>query len=198
MGTVHPGLVSPVRILRILACFLVVTTTSASLSRADNFTPTKIDPDPPPRRSPPAVPTAAHAPSWDLDGVYLWLGPSGAASHIDAEWDSTIGADATLIRVRERELLGALGVTLGASRWTVRGGGRVWLDGLAGTRIGRMMGVSAGPILEMSELSHPRFGGSVGLWGFIGVAPFVRAGMVQELGGFVEIGLHIALPVIRR
>ena len=199
VGTVHPGLVSPVRILRILACFLAVTASCSSLARADNFTPTKVDPDPPPRRSPPAVPTAsAHTPSWDLDGLYLWLGPTGAASHIDAEWDSTIGADATLVRVRERNLLGVIGASFGASRWTARGGGRLWLDGLAGTRIGRMAGVSAGPILELNELSHPRFGGSVGLWAFFGVAPFVRAGMVQDLGGFVEVGLHIVLPVIRR
>jgi len=138
------------------------------------------------------------APSWNLDGLYLWLGPSGAASRIDAEWDSTIGADLGLVRVRERELLGAVGVSLGASRWTVRGGGRIWLDGLAGTRLGRMVGVSAGPILELSELAHPRLGGSVGLWAFLGVTPFVRAGTVSQLGGFIEVGVHIALPVMRQ
>ena len=197
VGTVHPGLVSPVRILRICACFLGVTAGFSSLARADNFTPTKVDPDPPPRRSAPVVPTATNAPSWDLDGLYLWLGPTGAASHIDADWDSTIGADASLVRIRERELLGTIGATFGASRWTVRGGGRLWLDGVAGTRMGRMVGVSAGPILELNELSHTRFGGSVGLWAFIGVAPFVRAGMVQDLGGFVEVGVHIILPVLR-
>lgn len=141
---------------------------------------------------------AQAAPSWDLDGLYLWLGPTTAASRIDADWDSTIGADATLIRVRERDALGAIGATLGASRWTVRGGGRIWLDGLVGTRIGRMVGLSAGPIVELSELAHPRLGGSLGLWAFVGVTPFVRAGMVNELGGFLEIGVHIALPVLRR
>jgi hypothetical protein len=127
----------------------------------------------------------------------LWLGPTGAASRIDAQWDSTIGADATLIRVRERDALGAIGATLGASRWTVRGGGRIWLDGLVGTRMWRMVGISAGPMLELSELAHPRLGGSVGLWAFVGVTPYVRTGMVSELGTFVEFGVHIALPVLR-
>jgi hypothetical protein len=187
------------------SCFLAVITGVASadapapqIATADGFTPTKIDPDPPPRRAPPSVPPADAVRSDDLDGTYLWLGPSGAASHIDAEWDSTVGAGATLIRVRERDLLAVIGGTLGASRWTVRGGGRVWLDGLVGTRLLRMVGVSAGPLLELSELAHPRFGGSFGLWAFVGVTPFVRAGMVSELGGFVEVGVHIALPVFRR
>jgi hypothetical protein len=181
--------------LRILLCFLGVT---SGVAYADDFAPTRIDPDPPPRRAVPAVPTTNPTPTWNLDGIYFWLGPTGAASHIDAEWDSTIGADATVIRVREREALGVIGGTLGASRWTVRGGGRIWLDGLLGTRMGKMIGLSAGPILELNELVHPKLGGSVGLWAFLGVTPFVRVGTVQDLGGFVEVGLHIALPVIRR
>ena len=176
------------------ACFLAVIT---SYARADAYVPTQIDPDPPSRRAPAAAGAVAAEPSWDLDGLYLWLGPTGAASRIDAEWDSTIGADATVIRIRERETLGAIGVTLGASRWTVRDGGRIWLDGLAGTRLWRMVGVSAGPIVELAELAHPRFGGSVGVWAFFGVAPYVRTGMVSDLGGFVEVGVHIALPVLR-
>jgi hypothetical protein len=176
-------------------CFLVVL---ASTAQAEDFAPTKVDPDPPPRRVPAGVPAAQAKPSWDLDGLYLWLGPTTAASHIDSDWDSTIGADATVIRVRERDALGAIGATFGASRWTVRGGGRIWLDGLIGTRIGRMVGMSAGPILELSELAHPRPGASVGVWLFAGVTPFARVGVVDELGTFAEIGLHIALPVYRR
>ncbi|HEU4613588.1 MAG TPA: hypothetical protein VFS15_15965 [Kofleriaceae bacterium] len=160
--------------------------------------PTQIDPDPPARAAPPSVPQARVTPSWDLDGLYIWLGPTGAASRIDADWDSTFGADVTLVRVRERAALGAIGATFGASRWTARGGGRIWLDGLLGTRVGRMVGISAGPLLELSELSHPRLGGSLGLWAFVGVTPFVRIGTVSDLGNFVEIGVHIALPVIRR
>jgi hypothetical protein len=194
LGTVHPGLGSPVRILRISAAFLAVI---AGTAQADAFEPTQVDPDPPARRASPALRPAEAAPSSDLDGLYFWLGPSGAASHIESEWDSTVGADATVIRVREGEWLGVIGGSLGASRWTVRDGGRIWLDGLIGTRVGRMMGISAGPILELGELAHPRLGGSVGIWAFLGVTPYVRAGTVSEMGGFVEIGVHIAVPVLR-
>jgi hypothetical protein len=129
----------------------------------------------------------------------VWLGPTAAASHVAATWDSTFGGDLAVVRVREHELLGAIGGTLGASKWTTRDGGRVWLDALAGTSIfGHMAGVSAGPIVELAELAHPRVGGSVGVWAFAGVTPFVRIGLVEGLGGFGEIGLHVALPAIRR
>jgi hypothetical protein len=166
-----------------------------NLAQSEGFVPTKIDPDPPSRRvqEGPIV----HPPSWDLDGLYLWIGPLGAATRVDSVWDSTIGGDLSIVRVREHEPLGAIGATLGGSRWTERGGGRIWLDAVVGTRLGRMVGLTAGPILELDELSHPRFGASAGLWAFLGVTPYLRAGSVQNLGGFVEIGLHIALPVIR-
>jgi len=147
----------------------------------------------------PGSPASPHPPSVDLDGTYLWLGPIGAASRIAAQWDSTFGADAALLVIRERSPLGAVGVDLGASRWSERGGGRVWVDGILGTRLaGSMMGISLGPILELSDLAHPRLGGTIGVWGFLGITPFARVGGVRDLGMFAEIGIHIALPVLRR
>lgn len=156
-------------------------------------------PDPPARRNQPAIGPGQLPPSWDLDGTYLWLGPTGAASHIATDWDSTFGGDATLVRVREQRLLSVVGGTFGASRWTERGGGRVWLDAVAGTRIGtsRMIGVSVGPIVELSDIAHPRYGASAGLWAFAGITPFARVGTVEKLGTFAEIGLHVTLPVLR-
>ncbi|MBA3540440.1 MAG: hypothetical protein H0T79_12590 [Deltaproteobacteria bacterium] len=160
--------------------------------------PTQITPDPPASTSRTLAP-ASFPPSWDLDGFHIWLGPIAAASHAAATWDSTFGADLTILRVRERATVGVLGGSLGASRWTERGGGRIWLDAVVGTRIaGWMAGATAGPILELSDFEHPRVGGSVGLWAFVGITPFVRAGVVGELGGFVELGVHLALPVWRR
>jgi hypothetical protein len=154
------------------------------------------DPSAPP---PLTVPPASFAPSWDLDGTYLWLGPLGAASRIDARWDSTFGGDAAVVVVRERARLALIGGDLGASRWTARGGGRVWVDGLFGTYLlGHLTGISLGPIIELSDVTHPRPGGSFGVWGFAGITPFARVGSVANLGMFAEVGIHIALPVLRR
>ena len=177
----------------IYACFLGVT----SVAAADVVTATI--PDAPARSPQPRVP-AAHPPdSDDLDGTYVWLGPTGAASHVDMTWDTTIGASLAVMRIREGAPLSAIGATLGAAKWTARDGGRLWVDGLAGTRIaGVLVGVSAGPILELAELHHPRLGGSVGIWTFVGLTPFARVGVVQDLGAFVEVGVHLALPVLRR
>ena len=156
-------------------------------------------PDPPARTQPPVVGPAHFKMTSDLDGVYLWIGPTGAASHVDSQWDSTFGGDAAIVRIREHEALGAIGATFGGSLWTVRGGGRLWLDALVGTPIaGHMVGLSAGPIMELAQLAHPRAGVSIGAWGFAGVTPFARVGAVQDLGMFAEIGVHLALPALRR
>lgn len=185
------GIGSPVGLLGILACFLAATPAWADPS-------TRTVPDPPARARPPAVGPGNFRASSDLDGLYLWLGPTGAASRIDGAWDSTFGGLAAVVRVREDAGLGLLGGMLGGTLWTERGGGRIWLDAVVGTRLGRMVGVSVGPILELSERTHPRVGGSIGLWAFLGVTPFARVGVVEDLGGFAEIGVHVALPVLRR
>lgn len=191
-GTADRGIRSPVGPAGICACFLAVMGSAA----ADPSTGTI--PDPPARTNPPSVGPGNFRPSWDLDGVYLWIGPTGAASRIDGRWDSTVGGHAAIVRVRERAPLGVIGGVVGATLWTERGGGRIWVDAIAGTRLWKMVGVSAGPILELSDQTHPRLGGSVGIWGFVGITPFARLGVVEDLGGFAEIGVHIALPVLRR
>ena len=174
LGTTGRGICSPGPLTCMLACFLGVM----KIAAAD-----------------PATSTVPDAP--ERSGLYVWLGPTGAASHIDGAWDSTIGGHLAVVRIRERAPLGVIGVMAGGSLWTERGGGRIWFDGVAGTRLGRMVGVSAGPIVELSELAHPRLGASIGLWGFVGLTPFVRVGVVEQLGGFAEIGVHFALPVFR-
>jgi hypothetical protein len=135
----------------------------------------------------------------NLDGLYVWLGPVGAAGRLDATWDSTFGADLSIVRVREGSRLGAIGATAGGAQWTERGGRRLWLDAVVGTRLGgRMVGASIGPLLELPETAHARLGGSVGVWAFFGVTPFARFGVIEKYGGFAEIGLHLSLPVFRR
>lgn len=190
-GTIDRGVRSPVGLTVMCACFLAVTPAAAD--------PTSTIPDPPARSNPPVIGPAGFRPSWDLDGTYLWLGPTIAASRIEAAWDSTAGGDLAVVRVRERAPLALVGGSIGASVWTARAGGRLWADAIAGTRVGGwMIGATAGPLVELSDVTHPRYGGSVGVFGFLGVTPFARVGYVERLGGFVEIGLHIALPVLRR
>ena len=197
LGSIVRGRLSPGGLTSMLACFLGVTSPAAA--DPARSPPTATIPDPPPRTGAPRVPASAFRPSWDLDGIYLWLGPTAAASRVEATWDSTVGGHAAVLRVREREGLAVIGGAFGASLWTERSGGRLWLDAMAGTRVaGRMIGASLGPILELDDLAHPRLGGSVGVWTFIGITPFARVGIVDELGAFGEIGLHIALPVVRR
>ncbi len=188
------GFASPGVWRTLLVCSLVAS--PAAFADPAGFIPTQTAVDPPPRSTTPAP---ILRPTWDLDGTYLWLGPVGAASLLDAKWDTAFGGDATVVRVREREAFAAIGASIGASRLTVRDGGQVWLDALIGTEVnGHMIGVSAGPILELAELDHPKVGGSIGIWGFVGVAPYVRVGAVDTLGTFAEFGIHIALPVLRR
>ena len=193
-ATNQRGFSSPPRATR---CTVICAIYAAfcSAASADSVA---ITPDPPPRTRPPSVGPDRFGPSWDLDGFYLWLGPIGAASMVDSDWDSTFGGDLVLVRIRERQTISAIGIDAGASLWTERDGGRLWVDALVGTRLGsRIYGVSAGPILELSELAHPRIGGSIGVWAFFGITPFARVGVVEELGAFVDVGIHIALPVYR-
>jgi hypothetical protein len=196
--TLERGFGAPPRATR---CTVVVTIYAIVCATAWADAPASsaaITPDPVERTRAPVVGTANFRPSWDLDGLYIWLGPTGAATHEDG-WDSTFGGDLAIVRVRERELLSAIGIDLGASLWTARDdAGRIWLDVIAGTKLGaRIYGVSVGPIIEFSQLEHPRYGGSIGAWAFFGITPFARVGLVEEMGVFGEVGIHIALPVWR-
>src|SRR5262249_15351027 len=74
------------------------------IASADPVTATVPDA---PARPQPVVVAPSHAkPSWDLDGTYLWLGPIGAASYLDAKWDSTFGGEAAIVVIRERAPIG--------------------------------------------------------------------------------------------
>ncbi len=164
-----------------------------------------VIPDPPPRRSPPTVGPAGFRDSADLDGTYVWLGPTGAAARVDGASDSTVGGVAAVLVVREASSFAVRGGALGATLWTERAGGRLWLDAVVGTRVGGggqpgrgiLVGLSAGPLVELAPTEHPRMGGSVGMWAFVGITPYARIGAASEIGAFAEIGVHLMLPVLR-
>jgi len=202
MRCLHRGIQTPGATTPILACFLVVASFGGVNADPIGFVPTQTTTESPPRTMPAAVPPSTLRSTADLDGVYLWIGPIGAASWIGSQWDSIFGADVSVVRVREHEPLGVVGASFGAMRFTQTDSGRLWLDAVVATPVaGHMIGASAGPLVELSDLEHPRVGGSIGVWGFVGVTPYARVGVVDGLGGlggFAEIGVHIALPVIRR
>jgi hypothetical protein len=166
-----------------MIALMVATTTSA---RADDG-------------DPPAEPPRALPYSGDLDGDRLLLGPVGAAVRIEAEWDTAFGASIGWLRLRERRALSAFGVTFGGARYSARDGGRLSLEGIAGTRRlgGVLIGLTCGATVELGDVQHPRGGVTGSAWVFAGVVPYVRAGWLDEAGGFVELGLAIALPVRR-
>ena len=191
----------------VLGLVIGVTATASTALAAPSASPgtqptlTPIATDLPPRSGAPVSGgPSGFRESSNLDGFYLWLGPVGAATRLDPGWDSVFGGDLAAVRVREHQRLGAVGGDFGFSKYTASSGGRLWLDAVVGTRLGgrAMVGLTAGPVLEVSDLQHPRAGASVGAWAFVGVTPFVRIGVVNESGVFVEIGLHVALPVFRR
>ncbi len=151
------------------------------------------DGEPPPQTEPALRSTA------DLDGHYLMLGPIGAAVLVEEAWDSSFGAALTWLRVAEHRPLAASGLSLGAARYGARDGGRLWLEGLAGTRRlgGTLVGASAGAIVELLAVQHARPGVTGAIWAFVGVTPYVRAGFVDEAGGFIECGVAVPLPAWR-
>ncbi len=135
----------------------------------------------------------------DLDGLHLFVGPVGAATLVREAWDSAWGGSAALIRVREGARLGAVGGWLGASHYGASDGGRIWLDGVVGSRrlVGRMVGIGVGPVVEIGALQHPRLGAQASIWCFAGVVPYARLGVLDASGSFVELGVSISLPTLR-
>ncbi len=135
----------------------------------------------------------------DLDGMYVWLGPSGAAARIDGGWYSSWGGGVQLVRVRERAALGVVGAWLSGIHYAGRDGGRIALEGVVGTRrlLGPMVGFGLGPVVELGLRHHPWPGAQVSAWVFAGISPYVRVGVVAGAGTYVEAGVQLSLPVRR-
>jgi hypothetical protein len=142
-----------------------------------------------------AVPSVARETS--LDGMYLALGPTAALVRVDGQWDGGFGGEISLVRVREREPLSALGLAAGALRLTADDRGRAWSEVLAGARLaGVHAGLGAGASVDIDAVRAPRWGGHVTVWIFAGVVPYARAGVVEGVGSFVEVGIKVAFPVV--
>jgi hypothetical protein len=133
----------------------------------------------------------------DLDGRYLWLGITGAATHDDGAWDTVFGAEASIVRVREDAGLALVGGGLAGAR-VAKGGWRLSLDAAVGTRVlGRFVGATLGPTLDLEELAHPVAGASATAWMFLGITPYVRIGVLADGTRYIDLGAQVGLPIAR-
>lgn len=142
----------------------------------------------------------------DLDGLYLALGPVASVMHSGSAYDGSFGGEISLVRVRERAIVRATGLNIGAVRYAQvgarglgRGYGRMWadLEGAVGRPRGLVAGLALGITAEVDPIEEPRWGAQATIWTFVGVIPFVRVGSVQKNGTYIDFGIKVALPVLR-
>jgi len=134
----------------------------------------------------------------DLDGVYVHLGPQAAAVRRGGVWDSVVGGELSVLRMREDDGLALVGGRVYAGRWTEALGGRIGVDAVAATRLGVLVGVAGGPLLDVGAQHHPHVGASIAIWCYAGVVPYVRVGVIDSSAGFIEAGLELPLPLWRQ
>lgn len=148
---------------------------------------------------PVSPPTTALRYTADLDGGYVWLGATGAATHDDGAWDSIFGMETAVIRVREQATVGVAGIGLAGARIASAQRWRVSLDAIAGTRVAHraMVGISLGPTVDLAELAHPVYGASAMAWAFVGITPYVRVGVRSDGSTYVDLGAQLTLPIAR-
>ena len=133
------------------------------------------------------------------DGLWLTLGPVGGATRIGGGWFSAFGLETSVVRLTEGRIPALIGGAFGAVSYAGRDGGRFWLEGEAavGDPLPFAIGLGVGPCAEIGRQIPTRLGVQGTVWVFAGVLPYVRAGALADVGGFVEIGVMIKVPAIR-
>lgn len=143
----------------------------------------------------------SHRLTSDLDGSYITLGPVAGALQVQDTWNSAVGAELSLVRLREGRWPALLGVAVGAVSYGDLPGGRAWAElelGVDRLRLGPLplkLGLAAGLAIEVDRTRPPRFGAQATLFVFAGALPYVRVGTLEQTGAFVEAGLMIKIPV---
>jgi hypothetical protein len=127
--------------------------------------------------------------------MWVTAGPIAGAVHLDDTWNSAVGAELSLVRVREADRVSLVGVAVGFVVFDEREGARVSAELELGSDVGPGFGFSAGVAGEFDQVTPPRLGAQGTLWFFAGIVPYVRAGVLAETGAFVETGLMIKIPV---
>ena len=152
-----------------------------------------------PARADTAPPAEDLAQSAELDGVYLALGPRGAAVRSEGGWDAAFGAELSIYRYRDDARLSILGISGGVLQLSELDGGHALAELGAGTRVAGefRLGAALGITARLSPIRHPRWGAHATVWGFAGAIPYARAGILQDTGMFMDFGVRIALPALR-
>jgi len=132
----------------------------------------------------------------DLDGTYLTAGPVAGALVIQDNWNSAVGAELSLVRLREGRWPALYGISVGGVVFDQRQGMRTWAEvELAIDKLPVTFGVSGGLAIEFDQVIPPHYGAQATLWFFAGVVPYVRVGTLESYGGFFEAGVMIKVPV---
>jgi hypothetical protein len=135
-------------------------------------------------------------PVTSLDGLWLTAGPIAGAVHLHDSWNSLVGAELSVVRLREADKVSVLGLAGGFVVFDEREGARVWTELELGTSFGSFgVGVSAGVTAEFDQVVPPRWGTQGTLWLYAGIVPYVRVGVVEETGRYVETGVMIKVPL---
>jgi hypothetical protein len=132
----------------------------------------------------------------DLDGTYLTAGPLAAAVASDVGWNAAVGAELSLVHLRERHFPALLGLSVGGLVFDSRPGLRSWAElELATDALPVKLGLSAGLAAQFDRVAPPHYGAQATVWLFAGVVPYVRVGTLEELGSYFELGVMIKIPV---
>lgn len=123
----------------------------------------------------------------------------GSAVRVEGVWDDAWGGELGVGQLRDRSVLSAWAASVGLVGFTARSGGRLWGELTVGTRwpTGYLVGIGAGPAVELDRVRTPRWGGQATVWVFAGVVPYARVGALEPGGVFVDVGLRIAFPAVR-
>jgi hypothetical protein len=125
------------------------------------------------------------------------IGPVATAVRIENTWNSAVGAEVSVVRLRRESRLSLVGGDMGFVTFAQREGARLWFEAEGALGLGRSLhlGLGLGGTVEVDQVRPPRWGVQGTIWFFAGVVPYVRAGVIETTGTFFEAGLMIKLPV---
>ncbi len=129
--------------------------------------------------------------------THIALGPQVAAALDDSEWDSEIGAELHLTRLRTSDLLSVVGAGLGVASFSRGETLQLSLDLYVGSRAlaDVPVGLSVGPLLKAFDTGRPQIGARTTLWLYHGVMPYVSVSWLSGPNKPAQPGLEMGLKI---